>query len=357
MGIKNLNQLIRDKCPQVFQQTHLSDFAYKKVAIDISLFMFRFKAAAEDRWLSVFLNLVASLRRNEVHCVFIYDGKAPEEKRTEINKRCEQKAKLEENNYKLSEALEEYHRNGTIDQCLVDLYKKRKSPKRLLKIDNRIDMDWVERKIHHRETQAVKVSKDDFKLTKDLFDILNVPYYDAPHEAEKFCSYLCKQGLVDAVLSEDTDLIAYGTPIFLSKIDTKTDNCIMISFQELLNSLEITHQELIDLCIMCGTDYNTNIPGIGIQTSFKYIKQFKTIEAIAENTKHDITILNHLRGRQLFTEHDTTHINSIEYCGIPDFDKLTQFISTNNININVDHLKNFFMPKEIVLEDSEEEEE
>ena len=174
MGIKNLNKLLRDKCPEIFKPIHISEFCYKKIAIDTSLFMFRFKAAAEERWLSVFVNLVASLRRNEVHCVFIYDGKAPEEKRDEINKRCEQKTKLEENNFKLAEALDEYHRTGVIDQCLKDLYKKRKSPKRLLKKDDRIDMDWIERKIHHRETQAVKVSQEDFDLTKELFDILKV---------------------------------------------------------------------------------------------------------------------------------------------------------------------------------------
>ena len=355
MGIKNLNKLLRDKCPEIFKPIHISEFCYKKIAIDTSLFMFRFKAAAEERWLSVFVNLVASLRRNEVHCVFIYDGKAPEEKRNEINKRCEQKTKLEENNFKLAEALDEYHRTGVIDQCLQDLYKKRKSPKRLLKKDDRIDMDWVERKIHHRETQAVKVCQEDFDLTKELFDILKVPYHDAPHEAEKFCAYLCKNGIVDAVLSEDTDLIAYGTPIFLTKIDTKIDNCTMICFQDLLNSLEITQEQLVDLCIMCGTDYNTNIPGVGIQTAFKHIKDYKSIEAIAENTSHDVSILNHVRGRQIFNEYDATDITSIDYCGVPDFERLNNFISKNKIHINVEHLREFFMPKEILFEESEEE--
>jgi 5'-3' exonuclease len=352
MGIQNLNKLLKDNCPNIFKPIHLSEFMYKKVAIDTSLFMFRFKAVAEERWLSVFINLVASLRRNEVHCVFIYDGKAPEEKRQEITKRYEQKAKLEESNYKLIEALEEFHKTGTIDQCLIDLYKKRKSPKRLLKPDSRIDMDWVERKIKHREAQVIKVSPDDFQLTKELFDILDVPYYNAPDEAEKFCAQLCKNGLVDAVLSEDTDLIAYGTPIFLSKIDTKIDNCIMISFEDILTELDITYEQLLDICIMCGTDYNSNIPKIGPKNAFKLIKEHQNIENIATNTSLDISILNHTRGRELFTTFQVEELPStINYCGHPNFTKLQDFINTHNITTDMETLKKYFDTKIVICDE------
>ena len=110
MGIKNLNKLLKDKCPELFQQIHISDFSYKKVAIDISLYMFKFKAVCGDRWLTTFINLIASLRRNEVHCVFIYDGKAPVEKDTEKAKRREERSKLEENLFVLEEALDDYHK-------------------------------------------------------------------------------------------------------------------------------------------------------------------------------------------------------------------------------------------------------
>ena len=74
MGIKNLNNLLRKKCPQVFVDIHLSEYAFKKLAIDVSLFMCKFKAICGDRWLTSFVNLVQCLRRNEIHCVFIYDN-------------------------------------------------------------------------------------------------------------------------------------------------------------------------------------------------------------------------------------------------------------------------------------------
>ena len=71
MGIHNLNKFLRTKCPQVFKDIHISEFAYKKVAIDITLFLCKFKAVCGEKWVSAFINLVSSLRRNEIHCVFI----------------------------------------------------------------------------------------------------------------------------------------------------------------------------------------------------------------------------------------------------------------------------------------------
>ena len=99
MGIKNLNTFLRDICPDIFVPTHLSQFAYKKVAIDISLYMHKYKACCGDRWLSAFINLIASLRRNELHCVFIFDGKAPIEKDREHVKRKESRSLQSKFNY------------------------------------------------------------------------------------------------------------------------------------------------------------------------------------------------------------------------------------------------------------------
>ena len=96
MGIKSsFNKFLRDICPEIFEEIHISEYAYKKVAIDISLYLHKFKAVCGDRWLSAFINLIACLRRNEVHWVFIFDGKAPQEKEMERAKRHENREKME----------------------------------------------------------------------------------------------------------------------------------------------------------------------------------------------------------------------------------------------------------------------
>jgi 5'-3' exonuclease len=358
MGIKNLNKFLREKTPEIFEPIHLSEYAFKKVAIDISLYLFKFKAVCGDRWLYSFLQLICSLRRNEIHCIFVYDGKAPPEKESEKAKRKSEKEKLQKQVYELETALDEYYKTGVIDPLLRELYKKRKSPqqKRLLGINKDIDINWLEYKIKQKRAQIIDISHNDFAYTKELFDILKVPYLTAPMEAEKMCSKLCIDGLVDAVLSEDTDIIAYGTPLFLSKIDTQKDVCIRINHSKVLENLEFTTKnEFLDLCIMCGTDYNDNIYKVGPNKSYQYLKQYNNIENIIDNTSLDTSILNYERVRELFTIFEDYNINNIDYCGTPDFIKLEQFFTEHNININMEKIKENFTREIIFEEDSESE--
>ena len=145
MGIKNLNKLIRDKASDSINIIHLSTYAYKKIAIDISLYMCKYKAIYGEKWLYAFLKLISSLRKNEIHCVFIFDGKSPEDKSEERARRRKEKEKLEKMVYDLEEALEIYYQTGIVEEVLQNLYNKRRAP-RLLKTSTKIDMEWIEEK-------------------------------------------------------------------------------------------------------------------------------------------------------------------------------------------------------------------
>ena len=59
MGIKNLNVFLRKNCPEVYEEIHISEYAYKKVAIDTSLFLCKYKAIYGEKWLVAFINLVS----------------------------------------------------------------------------------------------------------------------------------------------------------------------------------------------------------------------------------------------------------------------------------------------------------
>lgn len=350
MGIKNLNNLLRKRCPDVFEDIHLSEYAFKKIAIDVSLFMCKFKAICGDDWLSSFVNLVQCLRRNEIHCVFIYDNGSPHEKTVEKEERVKQREKTEQKVIDLEISLEKYYNTGEIDTNLLELNEKmKKNPimqKRLLGrtfIEKDIDMNIIKEKIDKMKKYNIKITSEDFDKTRELFDILNVPYYIAPLEAECMCADLCKRGLVEGVLTEDTDVLAYGANIFLSKIDTKNDTCVRIYHKNVLESLNLTQEQFLDLCIMCGCDYNKNIPKVGCETSFKYIIRYKTIEEIERNTDLDITILNHKRTRELFTQYEKYSLENIMYCGCPEFELLEKFVIDNNIKINIDKLRSSFI--------------
>jgi len=344
MGIKNLNNLLRKKCPEIFELIHISEYAYKKVAIDISVFVNKYKRSVGDRWLAQVLNLVSCLRRNNLHCVFIYDGGAPPEKDNERSKRKAAQEKIEHRTAELQEALDHYYNTEEILPILVEFHKRinSHSPKRLLpRKGESIDMSLVARKIEKRNTYTENPTKHDFELTKQLLTILNVPWFIAPLEAETICSDLCKRGLVDAVVSEDTDIIAYGTPIFLTNINTSDCTSVRVKYSDVLNGVDLTSDSFLDLCIMCGTDYNNNIEGIGSVKAHKLIKQHETIEAVGINTDLDISILNHCRGRELFKNYD--QINPvIKFCGLPNYEKLQAFIFKHNMRIDVNGIKSSF---------------
>lgn len=360
MGIKSsFNSFLRQTCPEVFEPIHISEYSFKKVAIDISLYMHKYKAVCGDRWMSAFINLIASLRRNEIHCVFIFDGGAPIEKSGEQAKRRDTREKLDHKLLELEDAFADYNKTGVVAKCLSELYNRSRSPKRLL--GNRqdgVDMIWIKKKIEQRRGQLYDVCPQDFEDARELFRILQVPFYTAPGEAEKMCSAMCISGFVSAVLSEDTDVMAYGSPIFLTKIDTSSDTCVRIEHNKLLESLSLDNTKFLDLCIMCGTDYNPNIPKIGSKTAYKKVLEHGGIDEIGLETSLDVSILNHIRVRQLFTDFscEKQAMIKIPYCGSPDFSLLENFVSLRKIHVNIDKLCIDFTHNIVIFEDSDEDE-
>ena len=359
MGINSLHPFLRKNCPDIYETISLSEYAFKKVAIDTSLFLCKFKAICGDRWLSAFINLVSCLRRNELHCVFIYDSGCVQEKEEERAERRRQQEKNKQRVAELDEAYEKYELTGEITKILLDLYEKAKDSVKtksfIKRTSDSVDMKVVKDKIEKMRGHILDISKDDFELTKELFNILKIPFYDAPLEAETMCADLCKRGLVDCVLTEDTDVLAYSCPIFLSKIDTTEDTCVRIHFKDILDNLEIKESQFLDLCIMCGCDYNKNIPKVGSQTAFKYLKKYGTIDEIEKNTHHDTSILNYKRTRDIFLNYPRSPIKTIPFCGSPDLKKLEKFVLKTNLNINFENLKKCFVHNVVVVIDDEED--
>jgi flap endonuclease-1 len=355
MGIHNLNKFLKKNCPKVFNEVHISEYGFKKVAIDTSLYLCKFKAVYGDKWISAFINLIASLRKNEVHCVFVYDSGSPPEKQAEKDSRLESRQKLQHKIDELEDAMKLYHSTNEISPVLSQFYGKKMkkvSPTRVLLSSKpeKIDMKLVEEWISKTKNQILNITSEDFQMTKELFKILNVPILNAPLEAEKFCSDLCRKGLVDAVLSEDTDVLAYGSPKFLSKIDTTKETYIEINYEYMLEELNLSKEQFLDLCIMCGCDYNKNIYKVGPEKAYLYLKKHSSIENIESNLKLDISVLNHVRTRELFTNFEVVEDIKIPYCGRPDFNVLIKFIKDHNIVINMEYIKKSFDPKITILE-------
>jgi 5'-3' exonuclease len=371
MGIKSLNNLLK-RYENIHEEIHISEYAYRKVAVDTSLFVYKYKFVQGENWMASFVQLISVLRKNKIHCVFIFDSPAPDDKKIEQQKRRDNREKDKQKIFELDDAMNTFHCTGEIGKPLIDLDEKLKTKgeaQRLLRPG--INIQAVQNYIEKMKTRTIDIEAKDFELAKELFKHLGVPYFMAPEEAETMCAHLCKCGLVDAVLTEDTDVLAYGTPVFLSKINTSTETCVRVNFPTLLEELDMNYEQFLDVCIMCGTDYNNNIEGIGVIKAFEVIKEHGSIEQFIQhiNYLHDkglkmkkfeeraldkTDVLNHIRVRQLFTEYKKADI-SVKHCHQPYWEDLSVFLVTHNYKIDINALKYCFAPPKIVfLEDNQE---
>lgn len=155
----------------------------------------------------------------------------------------------------------------------------------------------IHEKYKKLDSQCIYIYPSDLILVQDLLTHAGIPWYKAVGEAERTCSWLCINGYVKAVLTTDSDVLVYGTPIFINDINPNAGKVRMILHSDVLNTLGLSESQFLDFCIMCGTDYNTRIPGIGPVNAHSLIACHGCIDTMTVDT----TPLDHLNVRSLFT--------------------------------------------------------
>jgi len=367
MGIKKLHQILEKYAPGCYETKHLSFYSFKKVAIDISLYLYKYKAIAGDRWVESFLSLINCLRKWDIHPIFIFDGKAPIEKMEEQKRRRDSRDKQNEKIKELERQIYDYEKHGIIGSLIDELCKKKVSSLFRQEVVKNYDISLAKEKLESMKSMVINISEEDLLLMKNLFDILQIQHVKAEGEAENFASHLCIYGHVDCVLSEDTDVLAYGTPIFLTKIDTMNETVVQITYSKILEEMEMTKETFTDLCIMLECDYNSNIYLVGPEKSYVMLKTHNCIEKVldelktlknkdktAKYTEDMFEPLKYKRCRELFTTKPIEFYS--KYSGIPDFKMVKEFFYLNNIKFNVDRLEKNMRPRfPTFIEDKKED--
>lgn len=129
--------------------------------------------------------------------------------------------------------------------------------------------------------------------TKKILDLLGIPWIDAPSEGEATAAYLTTTRDADAAASQDFDSLLFGAvrlvrnltisgrrklPRRSSYVEVEPEE---IEQQEVLNKLGVTKEQLVDLGILVGTDFNPDgFRGIGPSTALKLIKTYGRLEEI-----------------------------------------------------------------------------
>ncbi|MEM0001514.1 MAG: flap endonuclease-1 [Desulfurococcaceae archaeon] len=197
-----------------------------------------------------------NLMENGIKPVYVFDGKPPELKAKEIEKR---KALREEASKKYEEAV----KAGDIEAA------------------------------RKYAVMAAKLADYMVEDAKKLLDAMGIPWVQAPAEGEAQAAYMAKTGDAYASASQDYDSLLFGSPRLIRNLTISGKRKLprreeyveivpeVIELNKLLAKLGLTQEALVDIGILVGTDYNPDgFEGIGPKKAYQLIKAYGTIEKL-----------------------------------------------------------------------------
>ncbi|BDA46978.1 probable exonuclease 1 at N-terminal half [Coccomyxa sp. Obi] len=128
--------------------------------------------------------------------------------------------------------------------------------------------------------KAVDISPATAKQFIEALKAANVEFIVAPYEADAQMAYLALNGLVHAVITEDSDMLAYGCPRVLFKMDKNGEGqeICMADLPECRNPsfAGFTPDMFLEMCILAGCDFLKALSSIGIKKAHGHIRKYKT---------------------------------------------------------------------------------
>lgn len=282
------------------QEIEFEDMEGKIIAIDAYNIIYQFLSSIRQRdgqplkdsegrvtsHLSGLLYRNANLLEKGIKLVYVFDGTPDMMKEGTLEKRKKKKKEAEE---EYEDALEE-----------GDLKKARMKAQQTSRISDEIE-----------------------ESSKNLLSLLSIPWVQAPAEGESQAAYMVKEGDAWAVGGQDYDSLLCGAPRLVKNLtvtgkrkmpgsdEYKKIKPELMVLEEILKDLDISREQLIDIGILCGTDYNEGVKGIGPKRGLKYVKKYEDLEGVLEEKGGEVN--NYRAIKDLFLEPEVTADYSIEF--------------------------------------------
>ena len=220
-------------------------------------------------------------------------------------------------------------------------------------------LEAIERKDYEEARKyAALASKIEDKMVDDavrLLDLLGIPTVFAPGEAEAQAAHMVNKGDVWSSGTQDYDSLLFGSPRIVRNITLTGRQRLpskgieiklepeLLNLEEILGGLGLTREQLVDIGILIGTDYNDGVKGIGPKKAYQLIKKYGRIEDIIEiKDKIDMNEVKEVRA--LFLDPDVTDNYSLEFKE-PDYEGVIRFLcdehdfSIDRVSKALDNLK------------------
>jgi flap endonuclease-1 len=123
--------------------------------------------------------------------------------------------------------------------------------------------------------RSSRMSPEIVEGSKKLLKLMGIPYIQAKGEGEAQASYMVIHGDAWCVGSQDYDCLLFGAPRMVKNltISGTRANLELIELEKVLKKLELSREQLVDLALLVGTDFNLGIKGIGAKKGLKLIKE------------------------------------------------------------------------------------
>jgi flap endonuclease-1 len=361
MGIKNLIQLLNKKCSVAIHERNLDSYRGMIFGIDLSIYLYKFLYRNGDHIVGL-MKMIMRLLKNQILPVFVFDGSPPEEKYHILKERKKRKLNLVSRKRKLeiihevlmkSLSIQEYEQE-VMEKCRENSIEWEEEETHILRYYNK-SIKEIEQEIQKISNKIIYIRDYHIESSKQLFDLVGVPYVEAPCEAESYIAYMCKKKYVDGCISEDTDVLVNGVSLFLRHFSPEKNTVMEYCLKGILDTLEIRYDEFVDMCILSGSDYTLKIQGVDSLSAHEYILKYRTIENCLKHLRNVPNPFDYVRARHLFKNPlygiDISHHNFQFKIEKPQIKELVEFISKNSkmkTKYIQKHLMNYYFDMNLI---------
>jgi 5'-3' exonuclease len=272
MGIRGLNRFIQHRCTGAINRLHLKEFTGKRIAVDTSIYMYRF--SGEGALLENMYLMCSVFRHYNINAVFVFDGPPPPQKTDLIELRRKKKDEAKRQYEVLAKIIKEKAR--TPGPCSTTT-----------------EIDDISETMRELKKKFIHLRDCDIADVKELLVSFGFSTIDAEGEADALCANLSLKKRVDACMSDDTDMFVYGCPVVLRNISLLNHSAVAYNMCEILKMLSLSQSEFKMMCVVCGTDYTQMSPmGVGgishtPESVYKQLMKFKALSMKEQNKYHE----------------------------------------------------------------------
>jgi len=203
--------------------------------------------------------------------------------------------------------------------------------------------------------------------SKHLLDLFGIPYIQAPSEGEATAALLTTTGHADIAASQDFDSILFGARKLVRNFTNSGRRKLpnrntyieiepeIIDYKKNLEALGITREQLIDVGILIGTDFNPDgFERVGPKTAIKMIKEYGKLENITQ-IQEQLEMIDYNAIRKIFLEPEVATVKKIEF-GEVKYNDIINYLSNersfsrDRVNSSLNRLKKSLEKKSQTLE-------